>query len=52
LAIAGFAEAGFDRVSIHQVGRDQEGVMRFYEREVFPQVDRFRALSRGKPLAA
>ena len=33
-AIAGFEEAGFDHVYIHQVGPDQEGFMRFYEREV------------------
>jgi len=32
--IAEFAEAGFDHVSIHQVGPDQAGFFRFYEREL------------------
>jgi coenzyme F420-dependent glucose-6-phosphate dehydrogenase len=29
-----FADAGFDRVYVHQVGSDQEAFMRLYEREV------------------
>ena len=29
-----FEEAGFDHVAIHQVGPDQEGFLRFYEREL------------------
>jgi coenzyme F420-dependent glucose-6-phosphate dehydrogenase len=33
-----FAEAGFDHVWVHQVGPDQEGCLRFYEREVLPKV--------------
>jgi G6PDH family F420-dependent oxidoreductase len=33
-----FAEAGFDHVWVHQVGPDQEGCLRFYEREVLPRV--------------
>jgi coenzyme F420-dependent glucose-6-phosphate dehydrogenase len=36
-AIKQFAEAGFDHVYIHQVGPDQEGFFRFYEREVLPR---------------
>lgn len=35
-----FADAGFDHVYVHQVGPDQEGFFRFYEREILP---RFRA---------
>ena len=35
-AIREYVEAGFDRVYVHQVGADQEGFMRFYEREVMP----------------
>jgi G6PDH family F420-dependent oxidoreductase len=35
-AIAAFEDAGFDRLSIHEVGPDQEGFFRFYEREVLP----------------
>jgi coenzyme F420-dependent glucose-6-phosphate dehydrogenase len=34
--IAAFVKAGFDHVYVHQVGPDQEGCMRFYEREVMP----------------
>ncbi|TMD97445.1 MAG: TIGR03557 family F420-dependent LLM class oxidoreductase [Chloroflexi bacterium] len=34
--IAEFVKAGFDHVYVHQVGPDQEGFMRFYEREIFP----------------
>jgi coenzyme F420-dependent glucose-6-phosphate dehydrogenase len=37
-AIAGFEEAGIDRVFVHQVGPDQDGFMRFYEREILPQL--------------
>jgi G6PDH family F420-dependent oxidoreductase len=33
-AIQEFAEAGFDRVWVHQVGPDQTGFLRFYEREI------------------
>jgi len=33
-------EAGFTHVYIHQVGPDQEGFFRFYEREILPQVVR------------
>jgi G6PDH family F420-dependent oxidoreductase len=47
-----FADAGFEPVCVHQVGSEQEGFVRFYEREVLPQVGRFHASSRGKPLAA
>lgn len=39
-AIRGFAEAGFDHVYVHQVGPNQEGFFRFYEREVLPVVRR------------
>ena len=34
--IAEFVKAGFDSVYVHQVGPDQEGFMRFYEREILP----------------
>jgi coenzyme F420-dependent glucose-6-phosphate dehydrogenase len=30
--------AGYDHVHVYQVGEDQEGFFRFYEREVMPQV--------------
>jgi coenzyme F420-dependent glucose-6-phosphate dehydrogenase len=32
------AKAGADHVYVHQVGRDQEGFFRFYEREVLPEL--------------
>jgi coenzyme F420-dependent glucose-6-phosphate dehydrogenase len=31
-----YIEAGIDHVFIHQIGDDQEGFLRFYEREVLP----------------
>jgi coenzyme F420-dependent glucose-6-phosphate dehydrogenase len=37
-AIREYVEAGFDHVYVHQVGPDQEGFFRFYEREVLPKV--------------
>jgi hypothetical protein len=39
-AIREYAEAGYDHVCVHQVGPDQEGFLRFYEREVLPQVSK------------
>jgi G6PDH family F420-dependent oxidoreductase len=60
-AIARFAASGFNRVYIHQIGPDQEGFFRFYEREVLPrfappgseEVPRTRTKSRtGAPSAA
>jgi G6PDH family F420-dependent oxidoreductase len=35
-----YVEAGYDHVWIHQVGPDQEGFFRFFEKEVFPKLDR------------
>jgi coenzyme F420-dependent glucose-6-phosphate dehydrogenase len=32
-----YIDAGFDHVYIHQVGPDQAGFMRFYEREILPR---------------
>ena len=36
--LAAFVRAGFDHVYVHQVGPDQEGFMRFYQREILPNV--------------
>jgi coenzyme F420-dependent glucose-6-phosphate dehydrogenase len=36
-AIRTFADAGYDHVYVHQIGPDQEGFLRFYEREVLPK---------------
>jgi coenzyme F420-dependent glucose-6-phosphate dehydrogenase len=33
-----YAKAGFDHVYIHQIGPDQEGFFRFYEKEVIPKL--------------
>jgi len=33
-----FLDAGYDHVYIHQIGHDQDGFMRFYEREVLPEL--------------
>ncbi|MGE3272612.1 MAG: TIGR03557 family F420-dependent LLM class oxidoreductase [Chloroflexota bacterium] len=35
-AIKQYIDAGFDAIAIHQIGPDQEGFFRFYEREVLP----------------
>ena len=35
-AIQEYVDAGFDRVYVHQVGSDQEGFLRFAERELLP----------------
>ena len=39
-AIEEFAKAGFTHVWVHQVGPDQEGFFRFYQRQVLPQLRR------------
>jgi coenzyme F420-dependent glucose-6-phosphate dehydrogenase len=36
-AIRKYIDAGFDHVYFHQIGPDQEGFLRFYEREVLPE---------------
>jgi coenzyme F420-dependent glucose-6-phosphate dehydrogenase len=36
-AIRSYLDAGYDHVYLHQVGPDQEGFFRFYEREVLPK---------------
>ena len=38
-----YAEAGFEHLCIHQIGPDQEGFLRFYEREILPQLGQRRA---------
>ena len=37
-AIQKFVSAGFNQVYVHQVGPDQAGFMRFYEREIMPNL--------------
>jgi coenzyme F420-dependent glucose-6-phosphate dehydrogenase len=36
--IRAFEKAGFDHVFVHQIGPDQEGFLRFYEREIIPKL--------------
>ncbi|MDQ4081459.1 MAG: TIGR03557 family F420-dependent LLM class oxidoreductase, partial [Actinomycetota bacterium] len=36
-AVNEYAEAGYDHVYVHQIGRDQEGFLRFAERELLPR---------------
>jgi coenzyme F420-dependent glucose-6-phosphate dehydrogenase len=38
LAVREYLDAGFDHVWIHQIGPDQDGALRFYEREVLPKL--------------
>jgi coenzyme F420-dependent glucose-6-phosphate dehydrogenase len=37
-AIQKYAQAGFDYVSLHQIGPDQRGFFEFYQREVLPEL--------------
>ena len=37
-AIRRFLDAGFDHVSVHQIGPDQEGFFEFYQRDVLPRL--------------
>ena len=42
-AIREYADAGYDHVCVHQVGPDQEGFLRFYERAVLPKLGKLKA---------
>lgn len=33
-----YADAGYDHVFVHQVGPEEDGFFRFYEREVMPRL--------------
>ncbi|HZG68958.1 MAG TPA: TIGR03557 family F420-dependent LLM class oxidoreductase [Herpetosiphonaceae bacterium] len=35
--IQAYVDAGYDHIYVHQVGPDQEGFFRFYEREILPR---------------
>ncbi|HJR81385.1 MAG TPA: TIGR03557 family F420-dependent LLM class oxidoreductase [Anaerolineales bacterium] len=39
-ALEKYAEAGFDHVSLHQIGPDQEGFFRFYQHELSPRLQK------------
>jgi hypothetical protein len=32
-----FIDAGYDHIYIHQIGPDQEGFFRFYQKEILPE---------------
>ena len=38
-AVRRFAKAGFDEIVLHQIGPDQQGFLRFFERELRPALD-------------
>ena len=42
-AIKKYADAGYDHVCIHQIGPDQQGFLKFYERDVMPRLSKLRA---------
>jgi G6PDH family F420-dependent oxidoreductase len=46
-AIGEYVKAGFDHVSLHQVGPDQEGFFRFFARDVMPRVRELGAIGRA-----
>jgi coenzyme F420-dependent glucose-6-phosphate dehydrogenase len=33
-----YAQAGYDHVFVHQIGPDQEGFFKFYQRHILPNV--------------
>jgi hypothetical protein len=37
-ALAAFADAGFDRIYVNQIGPDQRGFFDFYRTKVLPQL--------------
>jgi len=46
-AIDEYVKAGFDHVSLHQVGPNQEGFFQFFAREVMPRVRKLRPTGRA-----
>ena len=41
-AIEKYARAGYDHVCIHQIGPDQGGFIRFYEKQVLPRLEKLK----------
>ena len=48
-AIRKATQAGYDHVCLHQVGPEQEGFIRFFEREIRPRVRRAGSAPRRAP---
>lgn len=46
-----YTDTGYDHIYSHQVGPDQEGFFRFYEREVLPRLDRMGLRAKEPPAA-
>jgi hypothetical protein len=47
-AIRKYAEAGYDHVCVHQVGKDQKGFFEFYEQEILPNLKTIRCPGRRR----
>jgi coenzyme F420-dependent glucose-6-phosphate dehydrogenase len=45
-AIRKYAEAGYDHICVHQVGKDQKGFFDFYEHEILPNLKSIHAAHR------
>jgi hypothetical protein len=41
-AIKKYADAGYDHVCVHQVGKEQKGFFEFYEQEILPSLKTIR----------
>jgi G6PDH family F420-dependent oxidoreductase len=48
-AIRKYADAGYDHVCIHQVGRDQKGFFEFYAEEILPELKSMTSPQHTKP---
>ncbi len=46
-AIRKYADAGYDHVCVHQVGREQKGFFEFYEQEILPELKTMQSGRRG-----
>jgi hypothetical protein len=52
-AIAKYAEAGYDHICVHQVGKDQQAFFEFYRENVLPHLDSIeRPSSRGRAVGS
>jgi hypothetical protein len=52
-AIARYAEAGYDHICVHQIGKDQKAFFEFYRGKVLPHLDSIeRPSSRGRAVGA
>ncbi len=46
-AIRKYAEAGYDHICVHQVGKEQKGFFEFYEQEILPELKTIHPGRRG-----